>query len=42
MTPLCEKEDSYSSNIRNVRPKDWDLSEETLERELNTIKKNKL
>jgi len=36
------KEDSYSPNIRNVRPKDWDLSEETLERELNTIKKNKL
>ena len=36
------KEDSYSPNIRNVRAKDWDLSEETLERELNTIKKNKL
>ena len=36
------KEDSYSSNIRNISPKDWDLSEETLERELNTIKKNKL
>jgi predicted Zn finger-like uncharacterized protein len=36
------KEDSYSPNIRNVRPRDWDLSEETLERELNTIKKNKL
>ena len=36
------EEDSYSSNIRNISPKDWDLSEETLERELNTIKKNKL
>ena len=36
------EEDSYSSNIRNINPKDWDLSEETLERELNTIKKNKL
>ena len=36
------KEDSYSPNIRKVSPKDWDLSEETLERELNTIKKNKL
>ena len=34
-------EDSYSSNIRNISPKDWDLSEETLERELDTIKKNK-
>ena len=38
---LPEK-DSYSPNIRNISPKDWDLSEETLERELNTIKKNKL
>ena len=36
------EENSYSSNIRNISPKDWDLSEETLERELNTIKKNKL
>ena len=36
------EEDSDSSNIRNISPKDWDLSEETLERELNTIKKNKL
>ena len=36
------EEDSYSSNIKNISPKDWDLSEETLERELNTIKKNKL
>jgi len=36
------EEDSNSSNIRNISPKDWDLSEETLERELNTIKKNKL
>ena len=36
------EEDSYSSNIRNISPKDWDLSEETLERELDAIKKNKL
>ena len=35
------KKDSYSPNIRNISPKDWDLSEETLESELNTIKKNK-
>ena len=33
------KEDSYSPNIRNISPKDWDLSEETLERELDEIKK---
>ena len=37
-TTLPEK-DSYSSNIRNISPKDWDLSEETLERELDAIKK---
>ena len=36
------EEDSYSSNVRNISPKDWDLSEETLERELDAIKKNKL
>ena len=36
------EEDSYSSNLRNISPKDWDLSEETLERELDEIKKNKL
>ena len=36
------EEDSYSSNVRNISPKDWDLSEETLERELDEIKKNKL
>ena len=38
------EENSYSSNISKINPKakDWDLSEETLERELNTIKKNKL
>ena len=35
---LPEK-DSYSPNIRNISPKDWDLSEETLERELDEIKK---
>ena len=37
------EENSYSSNISKINPKakDWDLSEETLERELNTIKKNK-
>ena len=35
------EEDSYSSNVRNISPKDWDLSEETLERELNELRTKK-
>ena len=33
------EQNSYSPNIRSINPKDWDLSEEALERELNEIKK---
>ena len=41
--PTLQDKDSYLPNITPINPKakDWDLSEETLDRELDIIKKNK-
>ena len=37
---IKEKEVPDLDNIQNINPSKWDLSEETLQRELNDLKEN--
>ena len=38
---INEKKAPYLNKLQNINPSDWDLSEETLERELGELKSNK-